>query len=202
MIYASTNSTSDGPMTTRVDINEIHRNFWQQRQTKIDALLANPRLTAIVTKREVEKARFVHLATSEAVRIERIRNQKPFESELESTAEEYASLPYIEAQRRRASRPRGKVTDDGKTLNQVIELMVSKPEYQFLSTPELWPHLFDILNQLLLDPEEIASTNLRKSNYTYEFNDKRKRITYGRFANLASEYRNKVTLAGLPKLRD
>ena len=109
MVYALTNSSTDRPMTTRVDINEIHRNFWRQRQAKIDALyLAKPYLGPIVAKREFDKARFVHLATSEAIRIERIRNQRPFEVEWESAAEDVASLPYINAQRRRARRPRVK----------------------------------------------------------------------------------------------
>ena len=191
MVYTSTNSTSDRLMTTRVDINEIHRNFWQQRQTKIDALyLAKPYLGPIVAKREFDKARFAHLATSEAIRIERIRNQKPFEVEWESAAEDVASLPYINAQRRRARRPRGKVTDDGETLNQVIEALVSKPEYRFLSTPELWPHFSSELDRLGLDPTEtVHPSNQRKSAYAYDFNDKRKRITYGRFANLVSKYR-------------
>ena len=131
-----------GSIITLAVLNTRNREYWNQRQANINALLAKPHLVAIVAKREAKKPRFVHLATTEAVRLERLRNQEPFESELDNTAEEFESLPVVEAQRRRAKRPRGKITDDGKTLNQVIEILVSKPEYLDLSAPELWPHFF------------------------------------------------------------
>ena len=187
-------------MTTPVDLNEVHREFWKPRHAKIDELMKKRHLVATVARREAEKARFVKLATSEAVRVERIRNQKPFECELENAAEEFASLPLVEAQRRRAKKPRGKVGPDEETLNQVIEALVSRPEHRSSSAPELWSHLFAELDRLLLDPEEaIHPTDPRKSAYSYEFNSKRKTITYGRLATLVSEYRKKVTLAGRPK---
>lgn len=62
-------------MTPTVDINEIHRKFWKERQTEIGKLLVKPHLVAIASRREIKKAHFVHLARSEADRIERIRNQ-------------------------------------------------------------------------------------------------------------------------------
>jgi hypothetical protein len=109
-----------GSITTLAGLNTRNREFWNQRQTNINALLAKPYLVAIVARRGAKNASFVHLATTEADRLKWFRNQEPFESELENTAEEFASLPIVEAQRRRAKRPRGKITDDGKTLNQVI----------------------------------------------------------------------------------
>jgi hypothetical protein len=157
-------SAMTGSVTTLAKLNTHNREFWDQRRANINALLAKPHLVAIVEKREAEKARFVHLAMTEAVRIERIRNQKPFESELENAAEEFGSLQVIEAQRRRARRPRGKVTDDGKTLNQVIEILVSNPEYLYLSAPELWAHLFAELDLLLLDPREIPHQKSSKKS--------------------------------------
>lgn len=180
------------PMTTAsVNINELHREFWQQRLADINELLVKPHLVAIVAKREAEKARFVKLAMTEAVRIERIRNQKSFESELMNVAEEYGSLALVEAQRRRARRPRGKVTVDGRTLNQIVEMLVSKSEHRTLTAPELWPHFFAELDKLDLDPKEIKAANQKKSEYSYEFNGKKRSITYGRFANLVSKYRQK-----------
>ena len=181
-----------GSITTLAELNTRNREFWNQRRANINAILSKPHLVAIVAKREAKKRSFVLLAPTEAVGLDRIRDQEPFESELENAAEEFASLPVVEAQRRRAKRPRGKITDDGKTLNQVIEILVFKPEYLDLSAPELWPHLFAELNRLLLDPREIPNKkNSKKSAYTYCFNSKDKSITYGRFANLVSEYRKK-----------
>jgi hypothetical protein len=178
-------------MTQFVDINELHRSFWAERRTDIEALLAKPHLVAIVATREAEKARFVKLAISEADRIERIRNQKSFECELENVAEELASLPVIKAQQRRAKKPRGRVTDDGKTLPQIVETLLAKPESRVLSAPELWSHLYAELDQLDLDPREINPGNLKQAAYTYQFNNKRKPITYRRFANRVSEFRKK-----------
>ena len=178
-------------MTPTVDINKIHREFWKERQTEIGKLLVKSHLVAIASRRENEKAHFVHLARSKADRIERIRNQQLFECELENAAEEFASLPVIKAQRRRAKKPRGRVTDDGKTLRQIIETLVAKPESRDLSAPELWPRLYAELDQLDLDPKEINPGKLKKAACSYQFNSKRKRITYRRFANLVSEFRNK-----------
>lgn len=178
-------------MTPQININELHREFWERREISITALLKKPRLVAIVARREADKARFVKLATSDAVRIERIRNLRSFECELENAAEEVASLPLVEAQRTRSRRPRGKVTEEGKTLNEVIEALVRRPEHLFLSAPELWPPLCAELDRVELRPRELNSGNLKKSAYSYEFKDRTKKITYRRFANLVSKYRKK-----------
>jgi hypothetical protein len=178
-------------MTPTVDINEIHRKFWTKRQTEIGKLLVKPHLVAIASRRESKKAHFVHLARSEADRIERIRNQQPYECELESAAEEVALLPVVRAQRCRAKKPRGKVTEEGRTLGQVIELLVSKPEYGDSSASELWTHFYAELDRLDLEPKDKNQGKLNKSSYSYEFGGKRKIISYGRFANLVSKYRKK-----------
>jgi hypothetical protein len=190
-----------------VDINKIHREYWETRQVKINDLLTKPHLVAIVARREADKSRFVKMAVSESARIERIRNQRCFESELEAAADEFSSLPVIEAQplpiiesqplpiikaqRIRAKKPRGKVTDDGKTLNQVIETLASKAEHRCLTAPALWPHFFAALDQLGLDPEELSQSNTRKLAYSYDFKDKRKTIGYRRFATFVSDCRKK-----------
>jgi len=178
-------------MTPTVDINEIHRKFWTKRKTEIGKLLVKPHLVAIASRREIKKAHFVHLARSEADRIERIRNQQPFECELESAADEFASLPVIKAQRRRAKKPRGKVTEDGRTLDQVIEQLVSKTGSRDYSAPELWSPFYAELDQLELDPKDMNPGNMKKAFYSYEFGTERKTITYRRFANLVSKYRKK-----------
>jgi hypothetical protein len=47
-------------MAPRIDINELHRNFWANRHADLKALLTNPRLVAIVARREAKKAGFVN----------------------------------------------------------------------------------------------------------------------------------------------
>jgi hypothetical protein len=179
-------------MTVSVDINKLHREFWQQRFIRTQELLSKPHLVAIVAKREAEKSRFVKLATSEVIRVERIRNQKSFESELEGVAEEYGDLPVIKAQRRRARKPRGKITDTEETLNQVIEKLVTSREHLHSPAHEIWPHLYARLDELQLNPREVRHpTDSKKRAYRYEFNRKIKTITFGRFANLVSEFRQK-----------
>lgn len=173
----------------QIDINRIHADFWATRNKKIKALLAKPHLASIMERREVEKARMVRLSPSEAVRIERIRNQTCFEAELESAHAEYAQLPIMKAQQRRARKPRGRFTDDEMTMGQVVEGLIAKAEYRSLSARELWPFLHSELAASGHEPKEINSAILKRSSYSYEFKDGTKTISFGRFANLVSQLR-------------
>jgi hypothetical protein len=98
-------------------------------------------------------------------------------------------LKHQEAQKRRAQRPRVKVTDDGQTFKQVVERFVCKPENSEEGAPQLWPRFFAELDQLGLDPEEVTPSNCRKPPYEYTFGYKRRRISYRQFANLVSRSR-------------
>lgn len=188
-------------MISPIDINQLHNEFWKQRQSKIDAILAKPHLVAIVARREAAKAHFVKLATDVATRIERIRNQKPFEAELESVAEEFASLSLVKAQRSRAKRPRGKVTDDGKTLDQVIESLLTRAEHGDSSASELWPALFSELDRLQLAPKDANHpTDPRKSAYSCGFDGQTRRISYGRFCQSGLGISQKSRQPGYTKL--
>lgn len=100
-----------------------------------------------------------------------------------------AGLNHKEAQRRRAQRSRVKVTEDGQTIKQVVERFVRKPEHREEGAPELWSPFFSELDQLELDPEEVTHSDLRKRHYEYAFGDKRRKISYGQFANLVSALR-------------
>jgi hypothetical protein len=154
-------------MIALIDINETHRRFWAARHRTINGLSTKSHLMVIVMRRELHKAQFVKLAASEPARIERIRNQTSFECELENVAEEYASLPLMAAQRLRAKKPRGKLAVDGdRTLDQIIEALVCRPEHRNSSASEIWPFLFSELEYLRLDPKEIDS-----ATYSYDFKD-------------------------------
>lgn len=97
------------------------------------------------------------------------------------------------AQSERAKKPRGKVSDDGETINQIIcRLALSNKE---ALAKELWPKLFSELEDLGLNPEEEGHpSDLKKIRYLYDFNDRQKPITFGQFAKVVSKHRKKKKL--------
>jgi hypothetical protein len=103
-------------------------------------------------------------------------------------------LRHQEAQRQRAQRSRVKVTEDGQTVRQVVEELARKPEHQQDSAPQLWRHFFAKLDQLGLDPSEVTCPDPAKTYYQYFYRDKRRKMTYGRFANLVSALRTRKSL--------
>jgi hypothetical protein len=102
-------------------------------------------------------------------------------------------LKHKEAQRRRAQRPRGKVTDDGRNLKQIVEALVLGPEHREETARELWPHFSAELDQLGLDPRETSHSDRRRIRYEYRFCGRLGKITYGQFANLVSKVRNRAS---------
>jgi hypothetical protein len=102
-------------------------------------------------------------------------------------------LKHKQTQRRRAQRPRGKVTDDGRTLKQIVEALVLRPDHREESAWELWPHFSAELDQLGLDPKEIEHSDRRKIRYEYRCCDRLGKITYGQFANLVSKVKNRAS---------
>ncbi len=176
-------------MIRPTDINKLNSEFWENRH-QIDAhLMKNQHILGVVVARENAKAQYVKAATSERDRIERIRHQKSFESELEETARELKPfLGLMEAQSKRAQKPRGKVGDEGQTLNQVIAALALK--YPELTAKELWCHFFAKLDELGLSPEEIPyGPGSTKSAYAYDTSRGMKRITFGQFRNVVSNAR-------------
>lgn len=95
------------------------------------------------------------------------------------------------AQSKRAKQPRGKVTDAGETLSQLIKELVLQRQYRHNTAKELWPHFFDVLNQNDLDPKGIDDPASHTTYaYRYDWRGGRKEITFRRFANIVSSARS------------
>jgi hypothetical protein len=98
-------------------------------------------------------------------------------------------LEFRRSQARRATKPRGKLSD-GRTLGQIIAELASRPERHDESARELWPHLYDELDRLTLNPQETHDPkDPRRDAYIYDFGERRKRITFRQFANSISSFR-------------
>jgi hypothetical protein len=102
-----------------------------------------------------------------------------------------SGLKYRHAQSERARRPRGRLTDEGETMSEVVRRLALKPERRNDTAWELWSHLHAELDDLRLAPQLIDNPELGKSFCTYDFKDGRKKITFGQFANLVSGARSK-----------
>jgi hypothetical protein len=59
-----------------------------------------------------------------------------------------------------------------------------------VSAGELWPHFFALLAHHGLNPKEIPHPVRGKQRYEYLVGDKKKKISYGQFANTLSKARN------------
>lgn len=97
---------------------------------------------------------------------------------------------YSRQQSDKASKPRGKVSDDGETIGQIIGKMALSGD-QEESASDLWPSFYSKLEELGLSPHESNHlTDPKKCAYEYGTpNGERRSITFGQFANVASEYR-------------
>lgn len=108
-------------------------------------------------------------------------------NDLQVAQDATSGLTFRAAQKQRAQLPRGRITDDGKTLNDIIADVASKAERE-LSAKQIWPRLYAKLEELGLEPQEVRHPSiLEKCAYVYTLADGRtRRITYGRFANLVA----------------
>lgn len=111
----------------------------------------------------------------------------------------YAAKPWIEfatkyrqEQSCRARKPRGKVTEDGETISAIIGKLALSGEQEESAT-ELWPSLFAELDLRHLNPREKNDPkDPRRSVIEYDnAKSERKAITFGRFANIVTNYRKK-----------
>ncbi|WP_456701946.1 hypothetical protein [Bradyrhizobium sp. USDA 4449] len=91
----------------------------------------------------------------------------------------------LQAQRKRATRPRVKVGDRAEPLRKIIEGLVSKPELRGLSAKEIWPHFSAQLRDIGCDPIESADG----SKLSYEFGTGRRRMTFKTFRNAIATIR-------------
>lgn len=75
-------------------------------------------------------------------------------------------------------------------IKELVKNLALSNEHNAESAKQLWTHFFSELEASEFDPEEINHmTDLSKSAYEYNFLEKRKRITFGRFANMISDCR-------------
>lgn len=104
---------------------------------------------------------------------------------------------YRRNQSEKARKPRGTISDTGKTINGIIgDLADRKDEVDdFLPAKELWTSFMGELDMLGLDPiEKPHPTDLKKSTIEYLTLTGRKQITYGRFEAALSHSRAKKKL--------
>jgi hypothetical protein len=102
-------------------------------------------------------------------------------------------LKYKDAQKRRAQRPRGKITNTGLTMKEIIGRLALKAEYRNLTARELWPHLHAELDACELCPRD------KKSAYEYDFGEGRKVGNLSAFCerSIPLSKADKISLAGL-----
>lgn len=94
-----------------------------------------------------------------------------------------------DAQSKKAKKPRGRITDDGRTMDQVIARL-ALTQYPRESARAIWTHLGAVLEEEGLSPAEIVDTeDPQKWTYEYDFNDQRKRISFRRFQAVLSKAR-------------
>ena len=96
------------------------------------------------------------------------------------------------AQSKRAKKPRGKVSDDGKTVSQIIGWLATAEDHEEETAKDLWNLFLGQLGELLLNPNEIPhpSGDFRKLKCEYEIkNEIKKSLTFGEFANVVSAFR-------------
>lgn len=99
-------------------------------------------------------------------------------------------IEFIESQRARASKERILITIDKKSIATVIKEFSEKPDHKDATAKELWPHFFSELQSTGLEPLEINGSDLKKSAYEYDFKDKTRKMTFGRFCNIISKFRS------------
>lgn len=89
----------------------------------------------------------------------------------------------------KARKLRGRVTEDGKTLNQVIQNLVNNPYYEGFLAKELWPEFLGKLNSLQIDYEEIQDPLSIK--YYLIGSDKPKIKTFKTFQSNLSQFKSR-----------
>jgi hypothetical protein len=136
------------------------------------------------------RPKFVHLAETDAGRIQRIRDQSSFEEELENAAEDVEPfLATLRAQREGAKKARIVVTVEGATMVQVIEEFVFQPEHRNQPAKWLWPVFFAEIENRGLKPSRLRE----KDAYEYEYVKGRRQLSRRRFENVVSAARKRIS---------
>jgi len=95
------------------------------------------------------------------------------------------------AQSNRAKKKRKRINEDGTTLKDIIQRLMSKPELAMLKAKKLWPHLYSALDEIGAGPVDISSAkDLNTPTYKYETCNGSTIIKFDRFQNIMSEIKN------------
>jgi hypothetical protein len=92
------------------------------------------------------------------------------------------------SQSQRAKKPRRKITDDGRTLSQMVKKLMK--QYPEETAAELWPRLWGVLDEAGLKPRNIGEGNDGLS-YQDSFHDEEKQLSFHRFECILSSARKK-----------
>lgn len=102
-----------------------------------------------------------------------------------------------EAQREKARKPRGKITDDGETIGNIINRLAHERDELggHVPAPDLWEPLFAALQEAGADPKETRNNGKpRKTFYSYTTaNGINKPIRRGTFETRISKCRTKLS---------
>lgn len=103
---------------------------------------------------------------------------------------------HIKRQSEKAKKPRSKIGDEKKPMGNVVGKLALANEHREDSAKELWIRFFGELAYLGLDPKETPheSGDFNKSAYEYDYNDGRKKMTFGQFAKVVSAFRTEKKL--------
>lgn len=99
---------------------------------------------------------------------------------------------FSQSQSHKAKLPRGRVEDDGRTLSEIIKTLARtlKDELgDWVPAGGLWSEFYSQLDRIGLNPGEIFDRDQKKNYIEYGFLGRRKRITFGTFANAISKAR-------------
>lgn len=101
---------------------------------------------------------------------------------------------YSKEQSIKAGKPRGKITDDGETIKDIINRLAQDKNSlgEYTPAPDLWSHLWDALDKVGANPvDNRDNSKPRKSFYSYTLdNGETKTISRGRFETLVGNCRN------------
>jgi hypothetical protein len=90
----------------------------------------------------------------------------------------------------RAKKSRGKISDEGKTVRELVEQIVRRnPDGP---VQQLWSSFFDRLENLALTPRVVTSTTgVPKESIEFEVGEGRRQMSLARFKNIVSEINSK-----------
>lgn len=102
------------------------------------------------------------------------------------------AVQYSKTQALNASNPRGRVSEEGETISQIVERLAKSPQHIDEPAKQLWTHMFSELDRLSLDPRAFEDAeDPRKWRMEYDFKGGRKPLSFGTFAGHVSKARMK-----------